>query len=179
MQGFIKKDNIQSFSKLSYDNEHKVVLIEDERKGYSLDTIAKFLKKKDYTKDCISSCDMFIINKSKYYFIEFKNQTTQNVNKKKLKFKILPSIMIVANCLLDNISIADLKEKSELFVVYKNEEKPNFGFDRIKKKQREIAKRDQEDILFEMADMKGEFFYDIHTIDQSEFVNNYLDKLYD
>ena len=96
-------DYLKSLSEASQD-DNGFSLIVSPCQAYKLDDFAR----KTYRKpgnNVPSACDAFWESKGKFWFIEFKNQKTGNVNKMDIWKKALNSIFIARMIINQKISL--------------------------------------------------------------------------
>ena len=180
----IFKNNMDKLYETSYDDAHKIYMI-DTNCEIAQDEVINFDKVKNkfceyYNKSpkgVFNSADILIYSEvtRKFIFVEFKNGNTKGVNK-----KLKDSLIIFANIAKEDL---DYCRKNFENIEQKSKEKKNKqGIDKYYKegfanKLYELRNdKDDELILFGLDLMKDICVSNVHTYTVKEFVKYYSDN---
>ena len=145
----------------------------------NLDKVASSYIKNLYGDKVLASCDALFCKNGKYYFIEFKNQDEKNVSSNDVRAKTFSSILIANLLLCPQCSISDLSSNSELFVVFKDSDEPNY-INKLAYKLNLLSNLSGEPLFFKLRPYIDNGMYkDIHTIPVSVFNNQYSDSIFE
>lgn len=177
-------------SKLSWDKEMKMSLIEDEKKQhrmYNFDGIKKQLCKK-LRGEKNFSCDAYWEKNGMRYLIEFKNRSEGNIKREHLWNKAYDSFaLLLVN---ENTTREELAKNTILIVVYDNQKNvpnsssynPSKSIDKITETLKGYAKLsgiNRLPVKFGLDKYKGVLYHDVHTLGVNDFKKYCYPMLFD
>lgn len=180
-----------TISELSFDEEMKIPLINDDKKQhrmFNFDGIKKTLCREFRGKENFS-CDAYWEKNGMRYLIEFKNQGEGNIKREQLWNKAYDSLaLLLMN--ENNKTREELSRETVLIVVYNNQKSvsdvssynPSKSLDKITETFKGYAKIsgvDQLPVKFGLDKYKGPFYHEVHTLEVDDFINYYYPVLFE
>lgn len=166
-------DHYKTLSEASWDKAHKVPFIDSGRPVYLLDSIARKVCEAWRNGNYLSSADAYVEKDGKYYFIEFKNQKADHIDKREVQKKAFDSISIMRTALNQEITLDQLCRNAVFIVVFRDTE----GYEELENDLAQFAKA-TEPVLFGLEPLKNSLYADVHTIPKAEFVRRYLSEIW-
>lgn len=183
---------IQTITEISKDTSNRVSLVDSEKTMFDFDLItgefvSEMSKNGRNASETIRSNDGLLIKDDKYYFIEFKNKkmirsdNNEPINKDVyiLTEKNYNSMLVLSYLTQQNIK--ELKLKTEYILVYSKDKNADYyisdSSSRDKIGDLLANKSNKRIIKFKQDFFEGYLFNKVLTIDEEEFINNFLPQI--
>lgn len=183
---------IQTITEISKDTSNRVSLVDSEKTMFDFDLItgefvSEMSKNGRNASETIRSNDGLLIKDDKYYFIEFKNKkmirsdNSEPINKDVyiLTEKNYNSMLVLSYLTQQNIK--ELKLKTEYILVYSKDKNADYyisdSSSRDKIGDLLANKSNKRIIKFKQDFFEGYLFNKVLTIDEEEFINNFLPQI--
>lgn len=183
---------IQTITEISKDTSNRVSLVDSEKTMFDFDLItgefvSEMSKNGRNASETIRSNDGLLIKDDKYYFIEFKNKkmirsdNNEPINKDVyiLTEKNYNSMLVLSYLTQQNIK--ELKLKTEYILVYSKDKNADYYISDSSSRDKIgylLANKSNKRIIkFKQDFFEGYLFNKVLTIDEEEFINNFLPQI--
>lgn len=166
-------------------NDEGVPVTHLKNKVFCFDDISGEEGKLYRDKKKLNSADAaYVDSKKELYFFEFKNAPHNHIPKRSIYSKMHDSIITWNMCFAADITLNELINKSTFFVIYNDQqsniqrENESISFNKIKEKQKELAKISDRVLLWDTKRYLHTFYKEIYTIDVREFEEKFAPKIF-
>ena len=179
IENFNKEAYNRTLSEASKDDDNEISLIDDHiHTAYKLDDLTKRVCEELRDSQRLAGCDAYLKTNGVHWFIEFKNQYAKTVSEKKKKQiwrKAYDSISTVRIAIDQTITLDDLCQNAEFFVVFRDEEEK--GLDAFKQKSAEFDKKEYP-VYWGLGKLVGKLYREVHTIPATEFCEKWIPRIW-
>ena len=166
-------------SKLSWDKSNAVALIDDNaHKACNLDALTVRVCKALRAGQPSASCDAYLEKNGTYWFIEFKNQDSGNVDGNEIWRKAYDSVSTVRMAIDQTITLDDLCQDAVFLVVYQDDEPELKGLDAIKQSTVDLAEEEEIAPYWGLKKIEGKLYRKVCTIPATEFREKWIPRIW-